>query len=293
MKIINTGSTESISREIKHSVLGFSGGERHIQLENISAAEVERVEEVTIVARVACSDDLMDLLLAENALRNQYGNNLKLNLELPYLPYARQDRVCAEGQAFSLDVFANVLTLLRLNTLVTWDCHSNVGVNLTGAINVPPVDIIQADEWLLKLLKDDNSVLVCPDKGAVGRCSNIKETLDLNTMVFCEKRRDPVTGKIYKTDVLADDLSGQCAIITDDICDGGYTFIKIAEQLREKNVDKIVLFVTHGIFSKGLDVFDGLIDEVITSNSFAPQAHPKLRIIDFEYNFKNKNGVQK
>ena len=67
--------------------------------------------------------------------------------------------------------------------------------------------------------------------------------------------------------MISDDLSGQCAVITDDICDGGYTFIKIAEQLRQKNVGRIVLFVTHGIFSKGLGVFDGLIDEVITTNS--------------------------
>ena len=82
--------------------------------------------------------------------------------------------------------------------------------------------------------------------------------------MYCEKQRDPATGKISQTKVLSDDLSGRCAVITDDICDGGYTFIKIAEQLQAKNVERIVLFATHGIFSKGLDVFDGLIDEVIT-----------------------------
>ena len=122
------------------------------------------------------------------------------------------------------------------------------------------------------------------------RCTDIKEQLNLGEIVFCEKRRDPATGKIYKTDVLADDLSGKCAVISDDICDGGYTFIKIAEQLREKNIEKIVLFVTHGIFSKGLDVFDGLIDEVITTTSFTHQHHTKLRVINFEYNFETSNG---
>jgi len=287
MKIINTGST---GREIKHTVLGFSGGERHIQLEGLSAANVQ---DVTIRARVSCSDDMIDVLLAENALRNKFGAGLKLNLELPYLPYARQDRVCAPGQAFSLKVFTNLLKLLRLTSLVTWDCHSKVGLDLTGAINVPPVDFIQADTELLNLLQNENSVLVCPDKGAVGRCSDIKRKLNLNEIVFCEKHRDPATGKIYKTDVLADDLTGKCAVISDDICDGGYTFIKVAEQLRERKVEKVVLFVTHGIFSKGLDVFDNLIDEVITTNSLNQQEHAKLRVINFEYNFKNRNGEQK
>ena len=285
MKIINSGSS---GREIMHSVLGFSGGERHVQLDGMSAAEVS---EVTIRATVKCSDDFIDILLVENALRKKYGDRLKLNLELPYLPYARQDRVCAPGQAFSLEVFSNLLKLLRLNKLVTWDCHSRVGTELTGAVNVPPVEIIRSDLDLLALLKEQNSVLVCPDKGAVGRCSDIKEQLGLKEIVFCEKLRDPATGKIYKTDVLVNDLTGKCAVISDDICDGGFTFIKVAEQLREKNAEKVVLFVTHGIFSKGLDVFDDLIDQVITTTSFAQQAHPKLRIVNFEYNFTNGKGA--
>ena len=99
MKILNTSfaNKESTNKEIKHSVLGFSGGERHIQLDGVTSVDIA---EVTIQAKVNCSNDLVDLLLVENALRNKYGASLKINLELPYMPYARQDRVCAPGQAF-------------------------------------------------------------------------------------------------------------------------------------------------------------------------------------------------
>jgi len=279
MKIINVVS----GREIQHTVLGFSGGERHVQLEGLSAANVR---EVLIRTCLAGTDDIFDLLLIENALRYKYGNELILNLELPYLPYARQDRVCAPGQAFSLEVFSNLLRMLRVKRLVTWDCHSRTGLELTGAVNVTPAEIIQSDVTLTNLLKDENTVLVCPDKGAVPRCTDIQKALGLTDMVLCEKKRDPATGKIFKTDVLADDFSDKCAVVTDDICDGGFTFIKIAEQLREKNVAKVVLFVTHGIFSKGLEVFDGLVDEVITTNSRPQNEHPKLRVINFEHQFK-------
>jgi len=281
MKITTTGKNE---REIKHTVLGFSGGERHVQIEGITATEVK---ELKIHASINSADDLMDLLLIENALRHKFGTELKLNLELPYLPYARQDRVCAPGQAFSLEVLANLLKMLRVNKLATWDCHSKTGIELTGAVNVTPAEIIQADASLLKLFQEKDTVLICPDKGAVNRCNDIKDKLNIEEIVFCEKKRDPKTGKIYKTDVLVDDLASKCAIISDDICDGGYTFIKIAEQLREKNVAKVALFVTHGIFSKGLDVFEGLIDHVVTTNSFTQQEHPKLSVINFEYNFNN------
>jgi len=282
MKIVNINNKQ----EIEYKALSFSGGERHIQLQD----DDNKVKEVIIHANVDNSEGLIDLLLIGNALRHKYGQELAINLELPYLPYARQDRVCAPGQAFSLEVLKGLLDSLNLKQLITWDCHSQVGVDLTGATNIDPASIIKKDPVLTKLLTDANTVLICPDKGAVNRCTHIKESLNISEMVLCEKRRDPVTGKIIKTEVLVDDLSDKVAVITDDICDGGFTFIKIAEQLQEKNVAKVVLFVTHGIFSKGLAVFDGLVDEVVTTNSFKHDAHDKLREINFEYDFENGAG---
>lgn len=275
--------------EIQYSSIGFAGGERHIQLEQMNEVP-EAPTEISIRAGLSSSNDVMDLLLVENALRHAFAKDFVLNLELPYLPYARQDRVCASGQAFSLEVFAGMIKSMNPNRIVTWDCHSNVGLALTGAINVSPEAMIRTDAALLALLQQENSVLVCPDKGAIQRCTDISQKLGVKEMVFCEKQRDPSTGKIYRTDVLAEDLSGKCAVISDDICDGGYTFIKIAEQLRAKKAERIVLFVTHGIFSKGLSVFDGLIDEVITTNSFPQTANPKLKVIDFEYDVETIKG---
>ncbi len=263
---------------------GFASGERHIQLDGLAAANIK---DVLIRAHLGTAADVFDLLLAENALRHKFGIGLKLHLELPYLPYARQDRVCAPGQAFSLQVFTNLLKMLRLSKLVTWDCHSRIGLELSGAVNVSAAEIIASDESLAALLQAEGSVLVCPDKGAVNRCEAIKETLKLEQMVQCDKQRDPITREIYRTEVLAGtvELEGKCAIVVDDICDGGQTLIKIAEQLREKQVARVVLFATHGIFSKGLNIFDGLADEIITTNSLLQQSAPNLRVIDYQYNF--------
>ena len=80
-------------------------------------------------------------------------------------------------------------------------------------------------------------------------------------------------------------MDGRIAVITDDICDGGYTFIKVAEQLKAKGADKVVLFVTHGIFAKGLDVFDGLIDHVFTTDSFEHAPDPRLTVIPYAFPF--------
>ena len=254
---------------IDTTLMTFSGGERHIQLGNIDNTPITHVK---VIARMSSATDIMDLLLVVNALRHRLGITLAIDLTLPYLPYARQDRVCATGQAFSLEVFATVLSTMALRNITTWDCHSHVGLELTGAVNVTPENIIANSPALVSLLTSPNSVLVCPDEGAKGRCQDIQDALNISTTVQCYKKRDPSTGKILRTEVNVDSLAGKTAVITDDICDGGYTFIKIAEQLKAKGAEKVVLYVTHGIFSKGLAVFDDLIDEIYTTNSFEQNA---------------------
>ncbi|PWQ98548.1 ribose-phosphate diphosphokinase [Leucothrix arctica] len=271
--------TNNQNDNIDISVISFSGGERHVQLGNIDSLAATSLN---VTARINSATGIMDLLLVVNALRHRFGTEVAIDVTIPYLPYARQDRVCAAGQAFSLEVFAAVLATMPVRSITTWDCHSTVGIELTGAINVMPEKIIASSPALVEVLTADNSVLICPDEGAKARCEAIKTELNISDSVQCYKKRDPSTGKVLCTEVNIDSLAGKTAIITDDICDGGYTFIKIAEQLKAKGADKVILYVTHGIFSKGLDVFDGLIDEIYTTDSFEREAtDPRINQIKF------------
>lgn len=284
-----TVKLSNIKREkLDVSFVQFSGGERHVQL-----GDFEDCGNYVLRADLRNSNDIFDLLLTADALGQKF-KDCELYIETPYLPYARQDRVCAPGQAFSLNIMAKLLGQIEnVKTHIIWDCHSEVGVDLTGAVNVPAEDIIGASSELSQIIIDLNTVIICPDKGAVGRTQNIAAAFQKDRqpdpIVYCEKVRDPATGQITHTDVKVDSLEGRTVIITDDICDGGYTFIKIAEQLRAKGAETIYLFVTHGIFSKGLDVFDGLIDHVFATNSFEPSpelsSDSRLTIIPFTYPF--------
>ena len=266
------------------SFVQFSGGERHVQL-----GVFENQGEYIIRADLRTSNDVFDLLLTADALNHKF-ENCGLYIEVPYLPYARQDRVCAPGQAFSLKVLAGLLGQIKnVKKMIVWDCHSPVGVDLTGAVNVAAQDVIKANVELSAMIMDLKTVVICPDKGAVHRTQDIVNAFGKDEqndpIVYCEKVRDPATGQITHTDVKVDRLDGRIAVITDDICDGGYTFIKVAEQLKAKGADKVVLFVTHGIFAKGLDVFDGLIDHVFTTDSFEHAPDPRLTVIPYAFPF--------
>ena len=89
------------------------------------------------------------------------------------------------------------------------------------------------------------------------------------------KIRDTATGEILRTAIYTPDPESKEGeefhknytnpyIIVDDICDGGRTFIEIAKVIRNEiyNDARVELYVTHGIFSKGMEVFEGLIDKI-------------------------------
>lgn len=64
------------------------------------------------------------------------------------------------------------------------------------------------------------------------------------------------------------DLTDKTVMILDDICDGGRTFIEAVKHLREAGAKRVELYVTHGIFSKGVEnLLDNGIDHIYTTNS--------------------------
>ena len=265
----------------------FPGGERHVDV--IRQEEFVKLYEgpryIIIRAELRNSQDIVDLLLVSSALSHEF--QVPIDLEIPYLPYARQDRVAARGQAFSLQVFAKMLQAADFRRIVTWDCHSNVGVSLIGLENVTLAEIILRD-WtgqLAELLTDEDIVLICPDRGAVPRCQLVSDAFEQD-MVLCTKNRDPATGLITDIQVGTGTLHGKKAVVIDDICDGGATFINLAEALKNKNPASLHLVVTHGIFSRGTTpLFSSGYSGIYTTRSRTQHPIKGLHVLDYSFNF--------
>ncbi len=80
------------------------------------------------------------------------------------------------------------------------------------------------------------------------------------------KMRDVKTGNLSDFKTMESDFEGKICFIVDDIYDGGGTFVGLSALLKRHNAGKIVLIVSHGIFSKGFDLAH--IDAIYTTNSF-------------------------
>lgn len=197
-----------------------------------------------------------------------FDNNFKINLNLPYLPYARADRVFEKGNPNGLHNFLRSLDDFGIDNVKCYDVHNMDSVytflNEYGVsynfINIPQLRCFKNSLPLHFNIKYD--IVLAPDKGSVGKAATIADHLDVE--VFnCGKVRDISTGQIIKSTLPEGvDFKGKTVLIPDDLCDGGYTFIKLVELVKDAGAKQVDLYVTHMIGSKGLDSFKGLIDNI-------------------------------
>lgn len=221
-----------------------------------------------IRASLQSSDDIMALLMLTDSLR-RVNPSVKIKVGMEYVPYARQDRVCASGESLSIKVFCDLINSQKYDSILISDPHSEVTPALLNNCAIDSQAEIFAEGMKYNTMWGKgkyNLILVSPDAGATKKINDLSKATGIHTVVRADKTRDVNTGEITGTVVYSDFVGNRDFIIVDDICDGGRTFLELAKVLRPLTTGKIILYVTHGIFSKGLEVFDGVIDEVYTAN---------------------------
>lgn len=191
-------------------------------------------------------------------------------LVLPYLPGARMDRGVPFGSAIYGDF---IRTMVRPDKLVTLDPHSDSAlVSFKGSLFET---IVFPVERIIRQEIQDPSIdlqvpryvgVIAPDAGAVGRASRAAKVMGV-PLFRAEKVRDFSTGKLSGFGMKDHLPSEGKLLIVDDICDGGGTFLGLAEATGLTK-DRLDLFVTHGVFSKGFDSLSDHFGRIYTTNSF-------------------------
>jgi ribose-phosphate pyrophosphokinase len=173
--------------------------------------------------------------------------------------------VCREGEAFSLQVFGDLLNAQNYASVTFFDVHSPVA--LAAVRRSRALDNHTFVRAALRGKRD--YILITPDLGAAKKMHGVAEALGYQGRpVQCDKYRAP-GGDVDHIDIPLKDFGGKEAVIVDDICDGGATFTTLATLLKARNAGRVSLVVSHGIFSKGLEVLrEGGVDHVYTTDSF-------------------------
>lgn len=238
--------------------------------------------------RVAAMRDMNDfMLLAQLTDAVRHVTDIAIShLELAWLPWARQDRHMVNGDSFALKVFANQLNTLNFDKVFLLDPHSDAAAAaINNSVVIAQEACLMQSENLSLAIGEGKLMLVAPDAGALKKIHNVAKASDARDYAILTKERDVATGNLTGFALISGDVAGKDVLIVDDLCDAGGTFIGSAQVLRDAGARSVSLYVTHGVFSKGVEnLLNNGIDAIYTTTSFASSElrEPRVELIDID-----------
>lgn len=215
---------------------------------------VDQIDRIMVRGTVG---DLMAALFFVDALKDRGYRTPAL--VLPFVPGSRQDRLMGDGDfLFTVKSVAREINARDFPVVYVFDPHSDVTtalidrcqiLNVFNSVSLPFADAV-----------------IAPDAGAAKRAADAAGVLRV-PVIQAWKKRDVATGNLsgFGMEPIEDD-SIKHVLVVDDICDGGGTFIGLAEIIREAGLTAD-LFVTHGIFSKGIYPLLAHYRKVVTTDT--------------------------
>lgn len=234
----------------------FPGGEPHVKLPEFSG-------DVLLFLKLRNWNDVGFAALVADSISRSGARTV--HTFVPYFPAARQDRAPDGRAPFTLRYTSLLLSPDRQRGVVVFDPHSAViysTAQVRQAFMPSDLDIPR---------HSDVVGIIAPDKGAADRARKFRDAFyPGSALIQCSKRRDPSSGLLSGYTMPPLPVRGRY-IIVDDICDGGGTFNLLAHEFKADPLadgSKLELFVSHGIFSKGLRAIDPVIEHITTTDSW-------------------------
>jgi len=277
---------------IANTILGnFNNGETRVEFK-----ESVRGRHIIVVCSVA-SGNINDAIMEVKSILDccRRSGVSKITVVMPYFPYARSDK--RDGR---VPINAAVLAedLKNVNNLISLDLHAGQIQALIpeGFHNLYFINYMCQylfDNYLVYIQKEEwnnHFVLVSPDAGGVKRVQAYAEKLGINYVTMNKKRDYSNPGTVANSSISGKpgDYQGKIAIVIDDMADTMGTMDAAVKTMAEYGIRKVILAVTHGVFSKDI-AFDRMnendhILQVIVSNSLPQEENfkkcPKIRVID-------------
>ena len=239
----------------------FPDGESYIRLEG----NVQN-EHVVIVQTTSTTQDARIIQLAFMADAAKRNGASKVTAAVPYLAYARQDKMFLQGEGISIETIARMLQAAGVDALVTVNIHAE---NTLKKFPFPAKTLsaipLLAEYFVQKSCR--KAFALAPDKGAMYIAEQARAVLG-GEAGHLDKQRDRHTGQTTQT---AEGLNvkGQTVIIFDDIISTGGTIVGAAKMLRERGAAKIFAACVHPVLAGDAEkrILDAGVEEIVGTDS--------------------------
>jgi len=215
----------------------YPDGESYVRLEG-----TVQNEEVAIIQTTSPPQDtrLIQLALIADAAKRHGAE--KVTAVVPYLAYARQDKVFLQGEAISIEAVARMLKVAGIDNLITVNVHQ-----AKVLAKFPfPAKTISAIPLLAEYFKKkglEKAFALAPDDGALWLVEEAKTILG-DECGYLEKHRDLYTGQITMEEKKLD-ARGKTVIIFDDVISTGGTIALATKIMRDLGADKVYAACVH------------------------------------------------
>ncbi|MBX5329248.1 MAG: ribose-phosphate diphosphokinase [Candidatus Bathyarchaeota archaeon] len=236
-------------------------GESYVRLEGSV-----KNEEVVIIQTTSPPQDtrLMQLAFIVDAAK-RHGTK-KVTAVVPYLAYARQDKIFLQGEAVSIEAIAQMLNAVGVDSLITVNVHQEKVLNRFPfqAKNVSTIPLL-AEYFKQKGFA--KAFALAPDMGAIYIAEEAKKVLD-GECGYLEKHRDRYTGQI-SVEKKTFNVKGKTVIIFDDIISTGGTIVAAAKILKELGAGKVFAACAHPLLIGDAEkrILEAGVEEIVGTDS--------------------------
>lgn len=227
-------------------------------------------EEVTIIQSTMSDSDFVALLLLIDACCEA----AEINVVIPYMGYARQDKRFEKGEPISAHAMARAI---KADNVFTINIHAP-GILEHFDARATNLDATPMIGKYIKNLKLKNPLIVAPDDGAIALARNASKDLGIDCD-FLEKKR--LSGEKVIIQPKNIPVKGRDVIIIDDIISTGGTMAETIALLKKQGASEVFAACVHPVLSsnailrlfragvKGIIATD-TIDKAVSVVSAAP-----------------------
>ena len=240
----------------------FPDGESYVRLDGNIAGEDVAIVQTTCPP----SQDARLFQLAFMADAAKRAGAKKVTAVVPYLAYARQDKMFLSGEGISIETIARMLKAAGVDQLITVNLHSEHSLAQFPfpAKTLTAIPLI-ADYFVKKGHK--GAFALSPDKGAMYIAQQAQAVLGGETG-HLSKTRDRYTGQTKQT-AEGLDVKGKTVIILDDIISSGGTIVGAAKIMRELGAKHVFCGCVHGLLIGDAEkrILDAGVEEIVGTDS--------------------------
>lgn len=225
-------------------------------------AEVEDFSNPVIIERINSYEDLFFLKSLKEVC--DFNRVKDVSLVIPCMFQQQHDRRFQNNQSFELKIVTEFINSCNFSSVDVFHPHSDA-----TQMGLNNVHVIDNSKFITQVLEDIGTtpILLSTDGGSYKWINKLADVIEFKGEVYgASKSRDQYTHKLTQV-IDRQDFSGRDILVADDISVFGGTFVGLAKLLKERNVGKLYLAVSHITVKNPNKELETLYEKVYCTNS--------------------------